>query len=301
MACYKRIAEIWNISKTGHLHLCMGSNTNWPRVSEWSCTWLCFTWPVQKVNNNVHLCRSPSYRLWLWKYVASEPRSGDSPVRIMGAYPKALCSCKLTARKVHQVHLQIRPGAMKTFRPSSMRCCHPSSWYEDCFKPKALPVPDSTLQLCRSASGFSAPCRGSCYWETQARVTCGTVTLGSQLLTPFASFKGYGYASLVQAGWASLQVETRNLFCTWNKLKSPDKSSLAICHVESEAAWSKDPHKAEQTLQWKHQKNNDENDFESNLNTLQEKDEAGPKLARHHLETCKGSAYIARLRYWIFA
>ena len=107
---------------------------------------------------------------------------------------------------------------------------------------------------------------------------------------------------MVQASWASLQVETRNLFCTWNKLKSPDrKSSLAICHVESEAAWSKDPHKAEQTLQWKHQKNNDENDFESNLNTLREKDEAGPKLARHHLETCKGSAYIARLRYWIFA
>ena len=90
---------------------------------------------------------------------------------------------------------------MKTFRPSSMRCCHPSSWYEDCFKPKALPVPDSTLQLCRSASGFSAPCRGSCYWETQARVTCGTVTLGSQLLTPFASFKGYGYVGF---GWFRL-------------------------------------------------------------------------------------------------
>ena len=83
---------------------------------------------------------------------------------------------------------------MKTFRPSSMRCC-PSGWYEDCFKPKALPVPDSTLRLCESVSGFSAPCRGSCYWETQARATCGTVTLGSQLLTPFASFKGYGYAS----------------------------------------------------------------------------------------------------------
>ena len=50
-------------------------------------------------------CRSPSYRLWLWKYVASEPRSGDSPVRIMGAWP-------ILAIHVHQVHLQIRPGAM---------------------------------------------------------------------------------------------------------------------------------------------------------------------------------------------
>ena len=125
----------------------MGSNTNWPRVSGWSCTLLWFTWPAQEVNNDVNsMRRSPSYRLWLWKYVASEPRSGDSPVRIMGAYPKALCSCKPAASKVHQVHLQIRPGAMETFTPSSMRCC-PSGRYEDCFKPMALPVPDSTLQL----------------------------------------------------------------------------------------------------------------------------------------------------------
>ena len=35
----------------------MGSNTNWPRVSEWSCTLLCFTWPAREVN----LYRSPSY------------------------------------------------------------------------------------------------------------------------------------------------------------------------------------------------------------------------------------------------
>ena len=38
MACYKRIAEIANIFKTGRLHPCMGSNTNWPRVRGWSCT-----------------------------------------------------------------------------------------------------------------------------------------------------------------------------------------------------------------------------------------------------------------------
>ena len=133
MACYKSMAEIANIFKTGRLHLCMGSNTDWPRVSGWSCTLLCFlhlaSLPIQEVNNDVNnMCRPPSYRLWLWKYVASEPRSGDSPVRIMGAYPKALCSCKPAASKVHQVHLQIRPGAMKAFRPSSRRCCHPSSW-----------------------------------------------------------------------------------------------------------------------------------------------------------------------------
>ena len=138
--------------------------------------------------------------------------------------------------------------------------------------------------------------------KPQASTTFGADLLG--LNTRCIFFEGLHLCQfwMVQAGWASLQVETRNLFCTWNKLKSQErKSSLAIRHVESEAAWSKDPHKAEQTLQWKHQKNNDENDFESNLNTLQEKDEAGPKLARHHLETCKGSDCIARLRYWIFA
>ena len=37
MVCYEGMAETWNIFKTGHLHLCMGSNTNWPRVSGWSC------------------------------------------------------------------------------------------------------------------------------------------------------------------------------------------------------------------------------------------------------------------------
>ena len=133
----------------------MGSNTNWPRVSGWSCTLLWFTWPAQEVNNDVNnMRRSPSYGSWLWKYLASKPRFESCLTHRL--------STLATASKVHQVHLQIRPGAMKTFRPSSMRCCHPSSWYEDCFKPKALPVPDSTLQLCGSASRFSAPCGGSC-------------------------------------------------------------------------------------------------------------------------------------------
>ena len=45
-------------------------------------------------------------------------------------------------------------------------------------------------------------------------------------------------------------------------------------------------YKALQTHKLLLAKHNDENDFELNLNTLQEKDEAGPKLARHHFETC---------------
>ena len=62
--------------------------------------------------------------------------------------------------------------------------------------------------------------------------------VGIKSLTPFASsLKGYGYASLVQAGWASLEVETQRLFCTQNKLKFQERKwSLAICHIESEAA-----------------------------------------------------------------
>ena len=84
MACYKGTAGVWNISKTGHLHLCMGSNTNWPRVSGWSCTLLCFTWPVQEVNDNVNnMRRSTSYRSygsWLWKYLASKPRLRGDPL-----------------------------------------------------------------------------------------------------------------------------------------------------------------------------------------------------------------------------
>ena len=62
--------------------------------------------------------------------------------------------------------------------------------------------------------------------------------MGLKSSTPFASYlKGYGYASLVQAGWASLEVETQRLFCTQNKLKFQERKwSLAICHIESEAA-----------------------------------------------------------------
>ena len=70
----------------------------------------------------------------------------------------------------------------------------------------------------------------------------------SWVLTPLASsFKGYGYVC-VSFGWCrpGISPSGNTKHCTQNKLKSPErKSSLPICHVESEAAWNKDPHNVE--------------------------------------------------------
>ena len=51
--------------------------------------------------------------------------------------------------------------------------------------------------------------------------------------------------------------------------------------------------KALQTRNFLLAKSNDENDFESNLNTMQEKGEAGPNLAWYHFETWE--------RQWLYA
>ena len=40
------------------------------------------------------------------------------------------------------------------------------SRYEDCFKPMALQVPGSPLPPYRTASGFSGPCRSTCWCKT---------------------------------------------------------------------------------------------------------------------------------------
>ena len=54
-------------------------------------------------------------------------------------------------------------------------------------------------------------------------------------------------SDLDYVGWPGISPSTNTkLLCTQNKLKSPDrKSSLAICHGESEAARNKDPHQVE--------------------------------------------------------
>ena len=118
----------------------------------------CFAWPAQEA---INMCRSslPSYKSWLCKNLASETWStGRSPVQIFDLTHR-LCAL---ASQLQAKFSIFRFGAMKPFRPSNIKCCHPSGRYADCFNTKALPVPDSTLQLCWSASGFSAPCGGSC-------------------------------------------------------------------------------------------------------------------------------------------
>ena len=91
----------------------------------------------------------------------------------------------------------------------------------------------------------------------------------------------------------------------WSWLDSANESNEALCwSAQSRSGVELDPqlvigfrarrifqnimgkYKALQTHNLLLAKHNDENDFESNLNTLQEKDEAGPKLATHHFETC---------------
>ena len=59
-----------------------------------------------------------------------------------------------------------------------------------------------------------------------------------------------------------------------------------LCDSELDKCNGMGKYNALQTHNLLRAKHNDENDFESNLNTLQEKYEAGQKLARHHLETC---------------
>ena len=142
-----------------------------------------------------------------------------------------------------------------------MRCCHPSGRYEDCFKPKALPVPwGSTLQLCRSASGIfwvlSTVRRlivVHCKWmqqrhrEAQISRTLGPYLLG--LNTPLhLLWRATATSVLDGSGWLGISpsANTKTFFApsaSWNLLDWI--SSLAICHVESEAAWNKDPHKVE--------------------------------------------------------
>ena len=48
----------------------------------------------------------------------------------------------------------------------SIRSSSPSGWYEDCFKPMALPVPGYPLRPSGSASEFSRPCRCPCWCKT---------------------------------------------------------------------------------------------------------------------------------------
>ena len=126
------------------------------------------------------------------------------------------------------------------------------SRYEDCFKPMALQVPGSPLPPYRTASGFSGPCRSTCWCKTgRDCISQGNSWKLAYLLRTFAALH-LPLMELLQCqfwdGWglSTLPAETRNCGAYRIKLKSPDwKSSLEISHIEWEAAWNKNPHRAE--------------------------------------------------------
>ena len=81
-------------------------------------------------------CRSPSYRLWLWITCGFRTAVGRFPgYGSWELWPIFGNSCSSSSSPGFGLNL----------------CCHPSGLYEDCLQSaKALPVPDSTLQLCGS-------------------------------------------------------------------------------------------------------------------------------------------------------
>ena len=112
------------------LHLC---NASLGQHKKWIRMWM--------ICASCHLTNHDCAKIWLQK-------PGLRGLRIRGSV-LLQANCK-------QCFIIFRFGAMKPVRPSRIRCC-PSGRYEDCFKPKALPVPDSTLQLCGSASTLGWP------------------------------------------------------------------------------------------------------------------------------------------------
>ena len=111
----------------------------------------------------------------------------------------------------------------------------------------ALHFPGSPLPY-GSASGFSGPCRSTCWCKT-GRNCISQLQAGLPCEEDLCIFLWWSYCNvnfgMVEA-CLPLPAETRNCGAYRIKLKSPDwKSSLEISHVESEAAWNRNLHKAE--------------------------------------------------------
>ena len=151
--CDKHVPGIGNISKTGHFHPCIGSRTNWPRVNCWRCTLQYFICPWQESNK---MDQSSFHCSWLALGAQSKgcfpscfPHMCHGLAFSVSSINAALCSCQPAAFGVH-----LRSG-----------------WYGACFKPKALRVPGTPLRPYGSASGFSGPCRSTC-WCNLAKIAC---------------------------------------------------------------------------------------------------------------------------------
>ena len=125
----------------------------------------------------------------------------------------------------------------------SIRSSSLVSRYEDCFKPTVLQVPGYPLRPYRTASGFSGLYGSTCWRKTGKNcISHGHTWKLAYLLRTFE-----GATEMSIFGWwrlagTPLPVEIWNCRIHRIKLKSPDwKSSLDISHIESEAAWNRNP------------------------------------------------------------
>ena len=122
----------------------------------------------------------------------------------------------------------------------SIRSSSLVSRYEDCFKPMALQVPGYPLRPYRSASGFSGLCGSTCWRKTGKN--CISHGHSWKLAYLLRTFEGATAMSIL--GWwrlagTPLPAEIRN--CRDTKLWYTESSSLDISHIESEAAWNRNP------------------------------------------------------------
>ena len=227
--CDKHVRDVRNISKTGQFHPCIGIGTNWPRVNCCCCTLQYFIWPGQEWNK---MDQSSFHCSWLALGAQSKgcfpscfPHMWHGLAFSVSSINAALCSCQPAAFEVHLRQVGTKAASNQRrfqFQDHLFDHTDPLRGFQD----HAEAHVDAKL----------------------AEIACHRVTVESyEQLTPWGPLHLLLRALLqcqfgmVEAS-APLPAETRNCGAHRIKLKSPErKSSLEISHVESEAAWNRNP------------------------------------------------------------
>ena len=115
--CDNHVPDMRNISKTGQLHPCIGSKTNWPRANCWSCTLQHFIWPWQEWNK-MDLSSFHCHCSWLallalskgcvpscFHHMCHELTFSVSPT------DDGLCSCQQASFEVHLRQVDTKPAS----------------------------------------------------------------------------------------------------------------------------------------------------------------------------------------------
>ena len=217
-----------NISKTGQFHPCIGSGTNWPRVNCWCCTLQYLIWSGQEWNK---MDLSSFHCSWLALLALSKgcvpsclPHMCHGLAFSVSPIGAGLCSCQQAAVEVHLSSLGTKTASNQwRFRFQAHLFDHAERLrsFQDHTDAQELMQISQKLHFTRPQLKAILPlkdlCRGYC-----------NVNFG-----------------MVEA-CLPLPAETRNCGAYRIKLKSPDwKSSLEISHIEWEAAWNRNLHKAE--------------------------------------------------------